>query len=120
MGLASDVAVVAVIAVCGLVIGPLALELIFTITDGFGWSLRTSQLGLTLAKYFSKASDFAEYFVVGSTLLMVLIPIFLHFTEYLPFWMATEHKHYGELFFYHVLPSIWINSNIFYNFYQVR
>eukprot|EP00045_Choanoeca_perplexa_P001482 m.19886 g.19886 ORF g.19886 m.19886 type:complete len:321 (+) comp10969_c0_seq1:63-1025(+) len=117
MGLTADAAVIAVIVVCCLVIGPLALELIFTIADGFGWSIRTSQLGLTLAKYFSKGSDYAEYFVVGSTILMVLIPIYMHVTEYLPFWMATEHKHYAELILFHLLPSLWINSNIFYNFH---
>lgn len=53
-----------------------------------------------------------EYGVAAATVAMILLPIYLHFVEFAPFWQQT-HEHHDSLLHllvYHVLPSIWINS----------
>ena len=55
--LATDVAVVAVVCVAAVVVGPFALELLFTFSDGMGVSLRTSRFGLACAFLFNRCGD---------------------------------------------------------------
>ncbi|EDQ92218.1 uncharacterized protein MONBRDRAFT_23154 [Monosiga brevicollis MX1] len=120
MGLTADFAIVVMTLIVAVVIGPLALEIFFTIADGCGYNLRATRWGLRLSGILAKGSDVGEYCVAAATVVMVGLPIYLHYTEYIPFWRATAHRHYMELFLYHVLPSFWINSNIASNYIMSR
>lgn len=50
---------------------------------------------------------------------MMLLPIYLHFYEFAPFWRKTHNHQHGiaHMVFYHVLPSVWINTNMLFQFY---
>lgn len=142
-------AIVGVLTVllCLLVLLPLALELVFTLCDAAGVPWRTSRAGVRAAISINtcvhtplththllslshtqqqvdgscacRVSDYAELGVAAATMGMVILPIYLHFVEYVPFWQRTAHDDYWELVVYHVAPSLWINIGIFYFFYKV-
>lgn len=62
--------------------------------------------------FFNSLSDWAEYLVAVATLGMIVLPIYLHFVEYAPFWQQTHthHDSWLHLMILHLLPSLWINS----------
>ena len=66
-----------------------------------------------------RGSILAEYGVAVATVAMILVPIYLHFWEFAPFWQTTySHQHdLFHLLVYHLLPSVWINSNLLLHYF---
>ncbi|EGD83409.1 hypothetical protein PTSG_04016 [Salpingoeca rosetta] len=112
--------VVLMLCIVAVVVAPLGLELMLTIAERFGFpGVRRSRAMFRVAAALDRGSVMAEYGVAVATLAMILVPIYLHFWEYAPFWEST-HRHQHDTFHfvvYHLLPSVWINSNLLYHFY---
>lgn len=68
-----------------------------------------------------RISDAAEYGVALITLGLIGVPIYLHVSEFAPFWTESHKGHHDpwtHVLFLHILPSLWINSNMLYHFYK--
>lgn len=63
-----------------------------------------------------RLSDRAEVAIMISVFSMIIVAIYMHFTEFLHHDLFESPYHF---FFFHILPSVWINSNMLYNFYKV-
>eukprot|EP00056_Hartaetosiga_gracilis_P005127 m.81589 g.81589 ORF g.81589 m.81589 type:complete len:330 (+) comp12062_c0_seq2:52-1041(+) len=102
------------------VAAPLLFDFTLTLLEGLGYrDIRRRKVVGTVAKYILRGSDTAEYVVMAATLGMILLPIYLHFQEFAPFWKATHPHHDGvwHMVVHHILPSLFINTNLLFHFF---
>eukprot|EP00050_Salpingoeca_kvevrii_P012549 m.23436 g.23436 ORF g.23436 m.23436 type:complete len:318 (-) comp4122_c0_seq1:138-1091(-) len=100
---------------------PLVLEVALTLLQGFFPHIRSSAQALRLSRMSHLISDRAESGVALLVLLMILVPIYIHFSDLVPFFAGVQHAAHGEswthILLLHVLPSVVINSNMIAFFY---
>eukprot|EP00051_Salpingoeca_urceolata_P018131 m.253114 g.253114 ORF g.253114 m.253114 type:complete len:323 (-) comp19130_c0_seq12:3228-4196(-) len=116
-------AVMVMCAITGLVVLPLLFEVVFTILEGCGFTrLRYHRNSIRVAHWVSVVSDKAEYGVAVLTAGMIVMPIYIHFSLLLPFFAGVQDALHGEslthVILLHLLPSVWINSNMLFHFYK--
>lgn len=105
--------------ICVLVVLPLFYEITLTLASALGFkNLRTSGKALRIAKLLLEVSDKAERGIQAMVVGMITIPIYVHFQEVLPLFLGRREDSIVHIILVHLLPSVWINSNMLFNYYH--
>jgi len=114
---ASAAIFVLIVALLNLV--PVAYELILSALQRCGLRPNTKRLN-----YFTRLAvnvgNFGEYGLMVVVLCLIFGAIYLHVDTYYPFYQVVEDGQYPLVFtlLWHVGPSLWLNSNMLFNFYK--
>lgn len=116
----TTVAIVFLVVVATLVSLPILFVTVVNILCGtFGFKdIWSHPFVIKTAQCVTIWSDRSEYAVVVMVLAFILIPIYLHFYEFLPFFQATVDESYMHFVIVHLIPSVWINSGMLFHYFK--
>ncbi|XP_065829826.1 uncharacterized protein [Oscarella lobularis] len=124
LGVFSIALLIAIVFVCLMVTFPLILELLLNLIQALGFRPWRSLHITRMMTSAMKVSDKAEYLVMVSVFGLISLPIYFHFSHVVPFftndypetsWLPLS----LHLAIIHYVPSIYLNSNMFYHFIKI-
>lgn len=108
-------AFVLVVAVLNLL--PVGYELVLSLLVSRGYKLNYTRL-VHIAQFMNKFGFFAEYALAAVVLGLILGAIHLHVNIYYPFFRLEGDLSWLSVIGLHVLPSLFLNVNMLFNFYK--